>query len=48
VRVYDQKRTVEYADYKVGLFNISPVDLPVEGKPVIPELEKKKSKSVRE
>jgi hypothetical protein len=24
VKVYDQKRTVDYADYKVGLFYISP------------------------
>jgi len=45
VKVYDQKRTVEYADYKVGLFYISPFDLFVEGEPVITRLEKKKSLS---
>ncbi|MCX5879859.1 MAG: hypothetical protein NTY44_12200, partial [Deltaproteobacteria bacterium] len=31
VKVYEQKRTVEYADYKVGLLYISPFDLFVEG-----------------
>ena len=41
VKVYDQKRTVEYADYKVGLFYISPFDLLVEGEPVITKLEEK-------
>ena len=45
VKVYDQKRTVEYADYKVGLFYISPFDLFVEGEPVITEMEKKKARS---
>jgi hypothetical protein len=48
VKVYDQKRTVEYADYKVGLFYISPFDLFVEREPVITKLEKKKFRSVRE
>ena len=48
VKVYDQKRTVDYADYKVGLFYISPFDLFVEGEPVITKLEKKKGMSVRE
>jgi len=47
VKVYDQKRTVDYADYKVGLFYISPFDLFVEGEVVITKLEKRKSKSVR-
>jgi len=46
VKVYDQKRTVEYADYKVGLFYISPFDLSVEGEAVITKLEKGKSRSV--
>ena len=45
VKVYDQKRTVDYADYKVGLFYISPFDLFVEGEPVIMKLERKKSSS---
>ena len=48
VKVYDQKRTVEYADYKVGLFYISPFDLLVEGEAVIMELEKRKSKAPSE
>ena len=45
MKVYEQLRTVDYADYKVGLFYISPFDLFVEGKPVITELEKKESAS---
>ena len=45
VKVYDQKRTVDYADYKVGLFYISPFDLFIEGEVVITKLEKKKSGS---
>ena len=48
VKVYDQKRTVDYADYKVGLFYISPFDLFVEGEPVITKMEKRRPKSVRE
>ena len=48
VKVYDQKRTVKYADYKVGLFYISPFDLSVEGEAVITNLEKGKSRSMRE
>ena len=43
VKVYDQKRTVDYADYKVGLFYISPFDLFVEGEPVITKVEKRRS-----
>jgi hypothetical protein len=31
VKVYDQKRTVKYADYKVEFFYISPFDLFVKG-----------------
>ena len=38
----DQKKTLDYADYKVGLFYISPFDLFVEGEPVIRKLEKQK------
>jgi hypothetical protein len=45
VKVYDQKRTVEYADYKVGLFYISPFELFVEGEPVSTKLEKRNSRS---
>jgi hypothetical protein len=45
VKIYDQKRTVDYADYKVGLFYISAFDLFVEGEPVITKLEKKKSRA---
>ena len=41
-------KTVNYADYKVGLFYISPFELFVEGEPVIMKLEKKKSRSVRD
>jgi hypothetical protein len=45
VKVYDQKRTVEYADYRVGLIYVDPLDLFVEGEPVITKLEKRKSRS---
>jgi len=48
VKVYEQKRRVEYADYKVGLFYISPFDLFVGGEPVITKLEKKESRSPSE
>ena len=48
VKVYDQKRTVEYADYKVGLFYVSPFDLFSEGEAVITKFEKKKSRSPSE
>jgi hypothetical protein len=44
VKVYEQSRTVDCADYKVGLFYISPFDLFVEGEPVIAKLEKNKSR----
>jgi len=47
-KVYDQKRTVDYANYKVGLFYISPFDLFVEGEAVITKLERRKSRSVKE
>ena len=48
VKIHDQKRTVNYADYKVGLFYISPFYLYVEGEPVIAKLEKNKSRSASE
>ncbi|MFC1816441.1 hypothetical protein ACFL0M_11015 [Thermodesulfobacteriota bacterium] len=35
VMVYDQRRIVKYADYKIGLYYISPLDLYVEGSPVM-------------
>ena len=31
VKVYHQKKTVDYADYKVGMWYISPFDLKTEG-----------------
>lgn len=46
VKVYEQSRTVDYADYKVGLFYISPFDLFVEGEPVITKLDKKRKSDV--
>jgi len=45
VKVYEQSKAVDYADYRVERFYISPFDLLVEGKPVITELEKKESAS---
>jgi hypothetical protein len=39
---------VDYADYKVAIFYISPFDLFVEGEAVITKTEKKKSRSVQE
>jgi len=38
VKVYLQRRTVDYADYKVGFFYISPFDLFVDGDLVITKL----------
>jgi hypothetical protein len=40
VKVYEQLRTVDYADYRVGLIYISPFDLFVQGEAVITKLEK--------
>ena len=45
VKVYEQSKKVDYADYKVGLFYISPFDLCVEGEPVIMKLEKTNSRT---
>lgn len=42
VKVYEQKRTVDYSDYKVGLLHISPFDLLVNGEPVIIKLDRKR------
>jgi hypothetical protein len=46
VKVYDQKRTVEYADYKVGLFYISPFEVFVEGGAVITKLDRNNKSGV--
>ena len=43
VKVYEQLRTVDYADYKVGLLYVSPFDLVVDGEPVITKLNEKKN-----
>lgn len=43
VKVYDQKRTVDYADYEVGMFYVSPFKLFVDGVPVITKLGKNKN-----
>jgi hypothetical protein len=45
VKIYEQSKTVDYADYKMGLFYVSPFELFVEGEPVITKLEKKKSRT---
>lgn len=42
VKIYEQLRTVDYADYRVGLIYVDPLDLFVEGEPVITKLEKKR------
>jgi len=35
VKIYEQKKTVSYADYKIGLWYISPFDLRVDGQMII-------------
>ena len=42
VKIYDQKKRVDYADYKVGLLYISPFDVLVNGEPVISKLDRKR------
>ena len=42
VKVYEQRKRVDYADYRVGLLYISPFDLLVNGEPVISKLDRKK------
>ena len=42
VKVYEQYRPVEYADYKVGLIYISSFDLFADGEPIITKLERKR------
>ena len=46
VKVYEQLKTVDYADYRAGLIYISPFDLFVEGEPVITELDRKRKSDV--
>jgi hypothetical protein len=41
VKVYEQKKTADYADYKVGLFYISPFDLSIGGEPVVMKLKQR-------
>ena len=42
VKVYEQMKTVDYADYKIGLLYISPFNLFVDGQPVITKLDRRK------
>ena len=42
VKVYEQIRPVDYADYRIDLLYISPFDLSVEGEPIITKLERKR------
>lgn len=41
VKVYEQTRTVDYADYRIGLLYISPFDLLANRKPVISKSDRK-------
>jgi len=38
VMVYRQRRTIAYADYRVGMWYVSPFDLFTDGKEVVKEL----------
>ena len=40
VKIYEQKRVVDYADYKIGLWYISPFDLYIKGEVIITKLRK--------
>jgi hypothetical protein len=40
VKIYYQKKLVSYADYKIGLFYISPFDLLADGKIIIDKIKK--------
>ena len=42
LKVYEQLKLVDYADYRVGLLYISPFDLFVSGEPVIMKLDRKR------
>jgi hypothetical protein len=46
VKVYDQRKIVDYANYKVGLLYISPFDLFVNREPVITKLDSKSKSDV--
>ena len=41
VKVYEQKRTVKYADYKPGLYYVSPSDLTTDGQAALEQTQKK-------
>ena len=42
VKIYLQKKTVKYADYKVGMFYISPFDVLADDKVIIEKIERVK------
>jgi hypothetical protein len=42
VKIYFQKRIVDYADYKIGFFYISPFDILADGKIIIKPLRRSK------
>ena len=46
VKVYEQVRTIGYADYRVGLIYVDPLDLFVAGEPVITKLDRKRRSDV--
>lgn len=46
VKVYEQQKTVDYADYRVGLLYIDPCDLFVEGEQVMTRLDRKRKSDV--
>ena len=46
VKIYDQKRIVDYADYRVGLIYISPFDLFGQGEAVITKLDRNRKSDV--
>ena len=46
VKVYENSKTVNYADYRVDLIYVDPFDLFVEGELVIKELDRKKKSDV--
>lgn len=46
VKIYFQKRVVDYADYKVGMFYVSPFDLLANDKIIIKKLNEKNTITV--
>jgi len=48
VRVYYQKRSVDYADYKMNLFYTSPLYIYVESEAAMSRWEKKKPRTLSE